>query len=218
RGIFEMAEGGTLFLDEIGEMPMHLQTKLLSALEDKKIRRLGGDFIRPVSVRIIAASSTDLETSLGRTFRSDLYYRLSVVRIHIPPLRERRQDIPELCGYILRQVARGREMHLPESELQKLSEYEWPGNIRELKNILERASLLQKGPLLAPSDFLVKAAPARACPPVHPVDDLVPLAEVERNYIRYVLRRLSDNHTRAAKALGISLSTLKRKLKEYQLR
>ncbi|MFO0752265.1 MAG: sigma-54 dependent transcriptional regulator [Thermodesulfovibrionales bacterium] len=218
RGIFEMAEGGTLFLDEIGEMPMHLQTKLLSALEDKKIRRLGGDFIRPVSVRIIAASSTDLETSLGRTFRSDLYYRLSVIRIHIPPLRERRQDIPELCDYILRQVARGREAHLPESELQTLSEYDWPGNIRELKNVLERASLLQKGPLLSPSDFLVKGAPARVCPPGQSGDDLAPLEEVEKNYIRYVLRRLSDNHTRAAKVLGISLSTLKRKLKGYQLR
>ncbi|MBZ0156437.1 MAG: sigma-54 dependent transcriptional regulator [Alphaproteobacteria bacterium] len=218
RGIFEMAEGGTLFLDEIGEMPMHLQTKLLSALEDKKIRRLGGDFIRPVSVRIIAASSADLEASLGKTFRSDLYYRLSVIRIHIPPLRERRQDIPELCDYILRKVTRGREAHLSEPELQRLIEYDWPGNIRELKNVIERASLLQKGPLLAPSDFLVKVVPARVCPPGFPGDDLIPLEAVERSYIRYVLQKLSGNHTRAARTLGISLSTLKRKLKEYQLR
>jgi len=120
RGIFEMAEGGTLLLDEIGEMPVHLQTRLLNVLEDKKIKRLGGDVFRPVNFRIIAATSADLGSSLGRNFRSDLYYRLSVMRIHIPPLRERRQDIPEICAHFLNEIASGHDIALDKSEKDNL--------------------------------------------------------------------------------------------------
>ena len=104
KGIFEMAEGGTLFLDEIGEMPLHLQAKLLSTIEEKTLKRLGSESFRRVNVRIIAATGIDLEKSLGRTFRKDLYYRLSVIRIHLPPLRERRQDIPALCSTLLKRM------------------------------------------------------------------------------------------------------------------
>ncbi|HEX8948559.1 MAG TPA: sigma-54 dependent transcriptional regulator [Dissulfurispiraceae bacterium] len=219
RGVFEMAEGGTLFLDEIGEMPTHLQTKLLSVLEDKKIKRLGGDSIRPVSVRIIAATSADLEGGLGKTFRSDLYYRLSVIRIHVPPLRARIADLPELCEYLLKKMALGREIRLADSEMGRLQEYDWPGNIRELKNILERAAILQKGPAIRPSELLGKSAvkqqemqgDSRECP-------LVTLEEMEKSYIKRVLGQLSGNYTHAAKALGISLSTLKRKVKDYDLK
>ncbi len=119
-----MAEGGTIFLDEIGDMPLHLQTKLLSVLEDKTLRRIGSTAITPVNVRIIAATNADLENALGKTFRKDLYYRLSVVRIHIPPLREHREDIPALCGYLLSQIAKGRGVEIPDTELAKLKEYE----------------------------------------------------------------------------------------------
>lgn len=220
RSIFEMADGGTLFLDEIGEMPLHLQAKLLGVLEDKKIRRLGGETVKTVNARIIAATGKDLEKELDKTFRKDLYFRLSVIRIHIPPLRERRQDIPELCDYFIRKFQGGKEISLPEPELATLRSYQWPGNIRELSNVLERAVILHKGPgPISPSKLL--------CSPVAQADitqgiasngELRYLDEMEKEYIKYALDKLSDNYTQTAKALGISLSTLKRKVKEYGLK
>lgn len=222
RGIFEMAEDGTLFLDEIGEMPIHLQTKLLSALEDKKIKRLGGDSIRPVNVRIIAATCLDLEDGMGKTFRNDLYYRLSVVRIHIPPLRERREDIPELCSYLLKKIGGGRDFRIDETDLRKLMDYDWPGNVRELKNIIERATILQKGPLIRPSELLLKACgPVQTAPAPDIIGsngDIIPLEDMEKAHISRALQKLSGNYTQSAKALGISLSTLKRKVGEYGLK
>jgi len=219
RGIFEMAEGGTLFLDEIGEMPVHLQTKLLGVLEDKKIKRLGGDVIRPVDVRIIAAANSELENAIDKTFRSDLYYRLSVIRIHIPPLRERQQDIPELCNYLLRKIAHGRALKLDDSEMKKLMLYDWPGNVRELKNILERAFILQKGQDLSPSVLLRERYTGQLNDRGRlKGDTIMPLEEVEKNHIRYALENLSGNYTKTAKVLGISLSTLKRKIKDYGLK
>ena len=221
RGIFEMAEGGTLFLDEIGEMPLHLQSKLLSAIEDKKIKRIGSEAIIPVTVRIIAATCVDLETAIGKTFRKELYYRLSVIRIHIPPLRERSQDIPELCNYFLTKMSRGHEGKISDSEIENLMRYDWPGNVRELKNILERALLLQKGSSIKPSEFLLRVSEqsslkTAAC--VNPGNKITTLDEMEKNYIRCVLERLSNNYTRTAKTLGISLSTLKRKINSYGLK
>lgn len=221
KGIFEMAEGGTLFLDEIGEMPMHLQSKLLGVLEDKKIKRLGADSIRQVDVRIIAATSIDLEGAITRsTFRKDLYYRLSVVKIHIPPLRERRTDIPELCTYLIKKIGRGREVSLSDREMKRLMEYDWPGNVRELKNILERAVILQKGPDIRPSDLLCPISGVSVLPVRKNVDENghpVTLGGMEEGHIRNVLSGFSGNYTRTAKALGISLTTLKRKLKRYGL-
>jgi two-component system, NtrC family, response regulator AtoC len=215
KGLFEMAEGGTLFLDEIGEMPMHLQVKLLSAIEEKKLRRLGSESIRPVSVRIIAATGIKLEDFLGKTFRKDLYYRLSVIRMHIPPLRERRSDIQALCKYLLKALTDGHEVALPDTEIANLSRYDWPGNVRELKNILERAYLLQRGTEFRPSKLLGQA-PAVAPANSERADAEAPilaLEDVEMNHIQYVLGRFGGNFTQTAKALGISLSTLKRKLK-----
>jgi DNA-binding NtrC family response regulator len=215
RGIFEMAEGGTLFLDEIGEIPLHLQAKLLSVIEDKRLRRIGSESLRQVNARIIAATSVKLEDTLGAAFRKDLYYRLSVVRIHIPPLRERRQDIPALCAHLLGQLTGGRQAQLEDDELQRLSAYNWHGNVRELKNILERSVLLQQGPPYRPSELLGETPHTpQACPPRQGNGELLPLEEVEQRHIRCVLDKLEGNYTRAAKALGISLSTLKRKLKE----
>ncbi len=134
KGIFELAEGGTLVLDEIGSMPIHLQSKLLGVLEEKKIRRIGSETVKPVNVRIIAAANNDLEQAIEeRTFRSDLYYRLSVIRLHIPRLQDRKEDIPRLCEYFIRHMSRDPRPGLEESEIAKLMEYTWPGNVRELK-------------------------------------------------------------------------------------
>jgi DNA-binding NtrC family response regulator len=221
RGIFEMAEGGTLFLDEIGEMPLHLQSKLLSAIEDKKIKRIGSEAIIPVTVRIIAATCVDLENAIGKTFRKELYYRLSVIRIHIPPLRERNRDIPELCNYFLAKMSRGHEGKISDFEMGNLMRYDWPGNVRELRNILERALLLQKGSSIKPSEFLLRVSnqsslKTAAC--VNPDNKIITLDEMEKNYIKSVLERLSNNYTRTAKTLGISLSTLKRKINSYGLK
>jgi DNA-binding NtrC family response regulator len=221
KGIVEMAEGGTLFLDEIGSMPFQLQSKLLSVLEEKKIRRLGGGLSRPVNVRIIAATNTDLEQAVrDRNFREDLYFRLNVIRIHLPPLRERREDFSELCTYFVRRLARGREVELPESELTKLCSYSWPGNVRELKNVLERAILLQREPVLRPSELLgTKKGPSmRREAHLGGEYSPAPLEEVLKNHILGALDQFSGNYTRTAKALGVSLSTLKRKLQSYGLR
>jgi DNA-binding NtrC family response regulator len=218
KGIFELAEGGTLFLDEIGVMPLHLQSKLLGVLEEKKIRRIGGESIKPVDVRIIAASNTDLENAIqSKTFREDLYYRLSVIRIHIPPLRERRGDIAELCDYFIYTMAQGRSVNLPDSELARLMEYEWPGNVRELKNIIERTLIIQRGPELRPSEFLKGSSQSTSTAAVAGGNGIIPLEGVEKDYIRHVLGTYCGNYTRAARALGISLSTLKRKVKGYDL-
>lgn len=221
KGIFEMAEGGTLFLDEIGEMPLHLQAKLLTTIEEKTLKRLGGESFRRVNVRIIAATGVDLEKSVGQTFRKDLYYRLSVIRIHLPPLRERRPDIPQLCTTLLKRMGY-RNIVLSEAEQQKLMRYDWPGNVRELKNILERAMILQHGTELRPSLLLeaasVTVSAPSSCTIAASAEGLATLEEMEKCYIQQALQKLSGNLTQTAKALGISLSTLKRKIKEYNLK
>jgi DNA-binding NtrC family response regulator len=218
KGIFELAEGGTLLLDEIGEMPLHLQAKLLSVLEDGQIKRLGGGSVRSVNVRVIAATNKDLESSVrDRTFREDLYFRLAVLRIHVPPLRERRRDIPQLCEHFLGKVPNGRLCRLPESELNHLVNYDWPGNVRELKNIIERAVIFQKNGMIRPSGLLnaiVKERhPTLAAHP--PTDQFATLDVVVKNHTLQVLGQLSGNVTQTAKALDVSLSTLKRRIKEY---
>ena len=221
KGIFEMAEDGTLFLDEIGAMPMHLQVKLLGVLEDKKIKRLGSDIIRPVQVRIIAATNSDIENSLDKTFRSDLYFRLGVIRIHIQPLRERRDDIPELCKYLLNNISNSGTVRIEKDEIKKLMVYDWPGNVRELRNILERAFILQKGDVLRPSELLIKTTAVKAAQRTdeEPADETIStLQEMEKKHIKKALEKLSGNNTRTAEALGISLSTLKRKIMEYGLK
>lgn len=221
KGIFEMAEGGTLFLDEIGEMPLHLQAKLLSTIEEKTLKRLGSESFRRVNVRITAATGIDLEKSLGQNFRKDLYYRLSVIRIHLPPLRERRQDIPALCTMLLKRMGH-RNAALSAVEQQKLMQYDWPGNVRELKNILERAAILHHGSELLPSMLLETSlktqAPSPGIAASVSADRISTLEEMEKNYIQTALSKLSGNLTQSAKALGISLSTLKRKIKEYRLK
>lgn len=218
KGLFEMAEGGTLFLDEIGTLPLHLQSKLLGVLDEKKVRRLGGKSTRPIQVRIIAATNTDIEKAVkeGR-FREDLYYRINVMRIHIPPLRERLQDIPELCRFFVSRFISGSSVAVPDSEIARLMEYNWPGNVRELCNVIERSIILRRGPRLRPYELLSSHS-SKASPTFSEKDaksEIMTLKELEKSYISHTLDILSRNYTQTAKALGVSRSTLKRKIKDY---
>ncbi|MEW5723750.1 MAG: sigma-54 dependent transcriptional regulator [Thermodesulfobacteriota bacterium] len=224
RGIFEMAEGGTLALEEIGELPPSIQSKLLGVLDHKKVRRLGGESERPVNVRIVATTNVDLERAVAeKAFRQDLYYRLGVMRLHVPPLRTRPQDIPALCRFFLQDIAPQLDLDLPEDEMGRLRRYQWPGNVRELRNVLERSIILRTGRLLRPSRLLGQtpgpgAAPEKTLDPPAPAEqDLVTLKEAERRYIKRALEFMQGNHTRTAQALGVSRSTLIRKIKEYNL-
>ncbi len=217
EGIFELADGGTLVLDEIGEIPTHLQSKLLAVLEDKSIRRIGSGRTIPVDVRIIATTNRNLEEAIrsGR-FRQDLYYRLAVFNLHIPPLREHPEDIPALAAHFLAQFGR-KDLKIPEAQMKRMMRYAWPGNVRELRNVIERASFLCRGSEIIPGDLLLdnnlNLAPQKfeIC---RPGGDAIPtLHEVEMRHIHAVLETYSGNKSRSARALGISLSTLKRKLK-----
>ncbi|MFC1885258.1 sigma-54-dependent transcriptional regulator [Thermodesulfobacteriota bacterium] len=219
KGLFEMADGGSLFLDEIGEMPVHLQSKLLGVLDECHIRRLGGQSFKPVHVRIIAATNSDLAGAVReRRFREDLFYRLSVVNIHIPPLRERLDDIPDLCRYFLAQIAPDQEIILSEDQMSAMQDYEWPGNVRELRNIIERAILLRIGRYIDPARLLGQLPPLSGNNRVETFPDPIqPLQVVEHEYISKALNRFNGNHTHTAKALGISRSTLIRKIKAHGL-
>lgn len=224
RGVFEMAEGGTIFLDEIGELLPHLQSKLLSVLDEKKIKRIGSETSRSVDVRVIAATNIDLPRAIReKRFREDLYYRLSVIRIHVPPLRERKEDLPGLCAHLIEKLAGGDHITLPESEIAALMKYDWPGNVRELRNIIERALILRTGAVINPS-LLIVCDPSgsasfptlQSTTPRHSgEEDLTTLREVEKRYISSALDRLSRNYSKTSRTLGISLSTLKRKIQEY---
>ena len=221
KGMFEMAEGGTIFLDEIGEMPMPLQAKLLGVLDNSAFRRLGGTTTLRARVRVVAATSVDLEKAIPKKrFREDLYYRLGVIKMHLPPLRDRTEDLAALCEFLIQGAAKGRQVTLAGDELDSLMQYNWPGNVRELKNILERALILQHGAEIRPSEFL-KSTHAKS---VHPTRERktaptsgpsITLDEVEKDHILAALQDNAGNFSRAARAVGISLSTLKRRLKKY---
>jgi DNA-binding NtrC family response regulator len=221
RGIFELADGGTLVLDEISSMPIHLQSKLLGVLEEKKIRRVGGESFKLINARVIAISNTDLAEAIKeKSFRDDLYYRLSVIHINIPPLRERKRDIPRLCEYFIKLMTKKSDIKLSDEELNKLLEYEWPGNVRELKNVMERALIIQRGKSLQPSQLL-KSNHNLPFPAVNnsenETNQITTLENMERNHIEKALIKYIGNYTQTAKALDISLSTLKRKVKNYNL-
>ena len=223
-GVFEAANGGTLFLDEIGDLALEAQAKLLRVLENRQITRLGSNIPIDIDVRLIAATNTDLEQAIANgQFREDLYYRLNVLNIAMPPLRERKSDIPLLVNVFLERFAQENDMPLKNMSpdaLTKLSNYNWPGNVRELKNITERLAVNAQGNVIEASHLPAQFQNIAPLPDTPLLFDLtpflgVPLEDVEKMLIDYTLENTNGNRTKAARLLGISLRTLQRKLKEY---
>jgi DNA-binding NtrC family response regulator len=220
RGLFEEAHGGTLFLDEISELPVMLQAKLLRAIQEREIRRVGSTKAVAVDVRIIAATNLSLTDEVkAKRFREDLYYRLNVIEIRMPPLRERREDIPLLVDAFLRKCAEASKKAvkgLSESALALLLDYPWPGNVRELENVIERAVTLTRGEKVMPEDLPPAIHGSRGDRKV--IDDAavrtLPLEEVEKEYILRILDKTGGNKYQAAQLLGIDRKTLYRKLGE----
>jgi DNA-binding NtrC family response regulator len=217
-GLFEEAAGGTLFLDEIAEMPAALQVKLLRALQSGEVRRLGATQAATIDVRVLAATHGDLPTLISQgTFREDLFYRLNVIQVVLPPLRDRREDIPALAEHFLARSAGklGRALRLSASTLERLLRYPWPGNVRELENAIERAAILARGDAVEPDDLPPHVSAGLQLGPSPALPRQVTLAEAERAHILQTLERFGRNHSGAAEALGIGRTTLWRKLKEY---
>ncbi len=226
RGRFERANGGTLFLDEIGDMSLVLQTKILRVLEERVLERVGGEETTPLDVRVVAATHQDLEQHIAAgKFREDLYYRLAVVELHVPSLRERSGDIRELALHYVSQFADRYDrpmVGITEEAIVRLQAYHWPGNVRELRNVLDRAVLLSRGGVLGPSELRLGTASPRASS--RSAIDLVagyppsiPLDEVESDHIRRVLASTDGHMGNAAKILGIHRNTLARKVRELEI-
>jgi two-component system response regulator AtoC len=224
QGLVELAEGGTLFLDEIGEMPLNLQTKLLRLIETKRFRRIGGVKDIEVSTRIVAATNRDLRKARDQgRFRDDLYFRLMVIPIYVPALRERKEDIPILASYFidhfnkeLNRSVRGLSREAQEAAM----EYDWPGNVRELRNVIERAILLESKDLILPEHLpsdLAGGRPTRASilDSSGPYDMPISLKDAERRAIAEALTWADGNKSKAARALGITRQTLRQKMKAY---
>lgn len=231
-GKFEQAEGGTVFLDEIGDVPTAVQVKLLRILQEREFERLGSNKTRQIDVRVIAATNVDLRRALEEgNFREDLYYRLNVFPLTIPPLRERGEDIPVLAESFLRKFARelGSQVEgISEAASQKLMAYHWPGNVRELENAIERSLLYATGTLLQPEDIRLDHAPRRAVPGnggngnggavAHDfLPEGVSLEEHEQQLIREALRRAAGNKSQAARLLGLSRNALRYRLSQMGL-
>jgi two-component system response regulator HydG len=221
-GKLESAEGGTLFLDEVGDISTAIQAKLLRAIEQKEVLRLGGSQVLRVDVRILAATNQDLKGKVEeKGFREDLFYRLNVFGIEVPPLRDRREDIPRLSEHFLARI--GEENGVPPKRLspeatKALLSYRWPGNVRQLRNALEAATLVSGGEVIVPGDFPPEVTqgviPPSAAGPI-PLPPSRTLTEIERDAIRDALAKTGGNKTQAAMLLGIGLRTLHRKVKEY---
>jgi two-component system NtrC family response regulator len=222
EGKFELASGGTIFLDEIAELRTDLQAKILRALQEREVDRVGGSRPVPVDVRVIAATNKDVERAVKEgSVREDLYYRLSVVMLHMPPLRERRDDIPLLAGHFLDKVAPGRSVPIDREAMGVLSSYGWPGNVRELENVIERAVLLRQGDSITTSELPEKLTKRRGG-----VDDIilnlpdegVSLEDLEKSLIVKALDKHKGNQTRAAEFLGITRPTLIYRMEKFGLK
>ena len=220
RGLFEEAQKGTLFLDEISELPLMLQAKLLRAIQEREIRRVGATKSISVDVRIIAATNLNLaEEVKNKRFREDFYYRLNVIELRLPPLRERREDIPILVDSFLKKCAefRGKQVKgLSEGALGMLVDYAWPGNVRELENVIERAVTLSHGEMIGADDLPVQVQGSRGERRIldEAAERTLPLHEVEKEYIVKILEKTGGNKYQAAHVLGIDRKTLYRKLAE----
>jgi two-component system response regulator HydG len=232
-GLLVSSDGGTVFLDEIGELPLDLQAKLLRALQEKEVRPVGATQTRPISARVLAATNRDLSAMVeqGR-FRKDLYFRLNVVNLRIPPLRNRRDDIAPLAMHFLARMQQetGMERVFSDETLRMMTEYDWPGNVRELENAIERACALSSGPVLHMGDLptqlqdfrmqrhtaaMDEGDAADAVDRAMPRPGIVSIAEMEKQAILETIRQLNGDKLMAARLLGIGKTTLYRKLKEY---
>jgi two-component system response regulator HydG len=219
QGLLEAANGGTLFLDEIGDMPVDLQAKLLRALQEREVKPVGSTERRHIDVRIIAATNRDLDSAIkAGSFRQDLYFRLNVVQVKLPPLRERKSDIPLLVFSFLEKFSASQQTsrEISEEAMRQLIAYDWPGNVRELENAIERSVALGSGPVLHVADLPTNLQ--------HPTtervpdkNELLPLEELERRAILRTLREMAGDKLAAARILGIGKTTLYRKLKQYHL-
>jgi DNA-binding NtrC family response regulator len=219
-GLLAIAEGGTVFLDEVGELPIDLQAKLLRAIQEKEIRPVGSTKRIPINVRILAATNRDLEQAVAQgSFRRDLYFRLNVLSLRIPALRERRQDIPLLAATFLERLNRDAvaPREISDEALKLMLAYDWPGNVRELENCLERACALTTGPLIHESDLPPSISDIHLQP--KPGENgnvkIIPIAELEKQTILTTIQQLHGDKLLAARLLGIGKTTLYRKLKEY---
>ncbi|MBT9097103.1 sigma-54-dependent Fis family transcriptional regulator [Methylovulum psychrotolerans] len=229
RGLLEQADGGTLFMDEIGEMPLDLQAKLLKVIEDHKVRRLGGEKEISVDVQIVAASNRDLEQmAQDSTFRSDLYHRLSVFKVILPPLREAVEDLDELVPLFVAEynAKAGKQVRaIPDEVWKQLKAYHWPGNVRELRNVIERCVLFADSPIFPgqwlqlPGQQLNKIQPVSSSDSLNlPLDGSMALDDMERFIIKTVLDRVDNNLTAAARMLGATRETLRYRVKKYNLK
>lgn len=220
RGMFELADGGTLFLDEVAEMPLPVQAKLLDAVERLKIRRVGGEREIPVDVRLIVATNQPVAELIKKgRFREDLYFRLNVLHFHVKPLRERTDDIEVLAHAFLKEFF-GKEIYLKRETIQAMKAYTWPGNIRELKNLIEKSYILSTHTGHSVDEIILSELTNRGKNTMMErkmEEKILPLAELEKRAILHALSVYKGNKSQAAKALGISLSTLKRKLKTYKI-
>ncbi|HYX93232.1 MAG TPA: sigma 54-interacting transcriptional regulator [Myxococcaceae bacterium] len=223
-GAFEEADGGTLFLDEIGELPLELQAKLLRALESGEIKRVGASRPGHVDVRVVTATNRDLLQAVNAgDFREDLYYRLCVIPLHLPPLRRRKGDVVALAEHFLRAFSpRGQDVKMTQAAVERLQRHHWPGNVRELRNVVHRALLLRRGPMIDAGDIAFDqelntetgiALPG--APSGLPLDQM--LLKLERQIVENALRRHQHNRERAARELGIARSTLFKRLREWGL-
>lgn len=228
KGLFEAASGGTIFLDEIGEMSPAMQVKLLRVLQERVVRRVGGTAEVPVDVRVIAATNRDLEDEVAKNgFRQDLYYRISVIPVELPPLRDRAEDIPDLVDHFLEKLAKdsGRaKLACSPEALRLLESYDWPGNVRELENTIERAHAFESTSAIEPERLpqrILHYSPREAANVVIPeggIDLESYLAELEKNYLREALQRTNFNQTRSAELLRMPVRSFRHLMGKYRLR
>jgi two-component system response regulator AtoC len=221
-GLFQSADGGTIFLDEIGELPLEMQAKLLRVLQEKEVRAVGSNQRTKVDVRVIAATNRDLEQEYrAGTFRKDLYFRLNVVTVHVPALRERRSDIPVLAHWFLERCAPGRAVQVTNAAMKSLLQYDWPGNVRELENCMERAVALGDQQFMDVDDLPPAIAVAQGSEVATPSSSdgfsTTDLEDIERTTIERVFQQVKGDKALAGKMLGISRATLYRKLKRYNI-
>jgi transcriptional regulator with PAS, ATPase and Fis domain len=218
KGVFQTAHTGTVFLDEVGEMSPALQVKLLRVLQEGEVRPVGSSRTVKTDVRIVAATNVDVEKAVAEgKFRQDLYYRLGVVVITIPPLRERRDDIPLLVERFLQAASSkaGKQVELSQPALDALATYHWPGNVRELENQIERLVVFSRSPTIDLGDLPATVSPRAPALEKRLFDDLPSLEEIERRYLTHVLEQVGGNRTRAAEVMGIDRRTLYRMAERF---